>query len=140
MDNKGNPPEYKFANWGSLRTELRIRSQAIKGMELVHAGCCEYPSTEPNGYLDPVYWDRNGWMDFSVKTPLPSGKDSSDAIEAIFKAGAKTQLECLTMTVAIEYFSLLKGLGKEKFNTMFPAGKGIIISTPGGSRASERVH
>jgi protein-glutamine gamma-glutamyltransferase len=66
---------------------------------------------------------------FKPKSPLPTGKEASDAIEAIFAPGAGTRLECLSMTAAVEYYSLLKGLGKSKFNAMFPGGTGLEISS-----------
>jgi hypothetical protein len=57
-----------------------------------------------------------------MKSPLPTGKHPSDAVAAIFAPGAKTRLECLSMTLAIEYYSMLKGLGADKFNANFAAG------------------
>jgi hypothetical protein len=41
----------------------------------------------------------------------------------------------MSMTFAVEYYSLLKGLGKVKFNALFPGGVGIEISNKGMSSA-----
>lgn len=139
MHNNGNSPDFAFDSWDKFSTELRIRSNAIKGMDEVHAGCCNYQSSEPDGYLDPLYWNRNGYMDFTMNATLPSGKQPSDAVESIFKAGANTQLECLTMTIAIEYYSLLKGMGKDQFNKKFAGGAGLIISTKSTQRGGDVV-
>jgi protein-glutamine gamma-glutamyltransferase len=109
--------------------EVRVRHQATKGMDAAHAGSCNYPDSANPDYLDSTYWDRIGYMHFTPKSPLPVGKDAADAIEAIFAPGANSRLECMAMTVAVEYYSLLKGLGKAKFNALFPGGAGLEIST-----------
>lgn len=129
MHNVGNPPDFNFTSYDQMGYEVRIRHQAIKGIAAVHSGCCNYPDSANPDYLNSTYWNRVGWMHFKAKSPLPSGKEASDAIEAIFAPGAGTRLECLAMTVAIEYYSLLKGLGKSKFNAKFPGGTGLEIST-----------
>ncbi|HEY5960112.1 MAG TPA: hypothetical protein VIV60_26345 [Polyangiaceae bacterium] len=132
MHHDGNPPDYAFSNNEQMGNEVRVRSKAIQGMEAVHAGCCDYFSDSDPPYLNVAYWDKVGPVSFVPKTPLPAGKTASDAIEAIFASGAKTRLECLSMTIAIEYYSLLKGLGRNKFDTMFPGGAGIEISAKAG--------
>src|SRR5262249_12668965 len=72
-----------------------------------------------------------------MKLPLPTGKQPSGAIQAIFSPGAGTRLECLALTRAIEYFAMLKGLGAAKFNAKFAGG--IEISTaPSGSWLVDR--
>lgn len=129
MHNAGNPPDYTFTSYEQMGTEVRVRAQAIKGIEDVHKGCCAYYSTADPPHLDPAYWDHIGAaVDFKPKSPLPAGKHASDAIKAIFAPGAKTRLECFSMTVAIEYLSMLKGMGESRFNAMFPGGAGIEIS------------
>jgi hypothetical protein len=129
MHNGGLPPDYIFSNYEQLGFEVRIRGQAIKGMEEVHKGCCDYFDSAHPPHLDSTYWNNVGFLDFRPKSPLPPGKNASDAIEAIFAPGANTRIECLSMIVAIEYYSMLKGIGKDKFNVMFPGGAGIRIST-----------
>jgi hypothetical protein len=135
LHNDGNDPVYQFNNWEEYRTELRVRSNAIKGMEIANMGgpnkCCDYPSTHPEGYLDPAYWNRLGNKHFEAKNPLPKGKEASDAVEAIFQPGAGTQLECMTMAIAIEYYSFMKGVGKEKFNKLYHGGFGLVIANSG---------
>jgi protein-glutamine gamma-glutamyltransferase len=129
MHNNGNPPDFSFSSYSQMGYEVRVRHQAVKGIETAHRGCCHYPDSAHPDHLDSTYWDRVGWMRFKPKSPLPPGKKASDAIEAIFAPGAGTRLECMAMTVAVEYYSLLKGLGKAKFNARFPAGAGLEIST-----------
>jgi hypothetical protein len=129
MHNGGNPPDFSFTSYEQMGYEVRVRHQATKGMAAAHAGCCNYPDSAHPDHLDSTYWDRISWMYFKPKSPLPSGKEASDAIEAIFAPGAGTRLECMAMTVAVEYYSLLKGLGKVKFNAKFPGGVGLEIST-----------
>jgi hypothetical protein len=133
MDNGGKPPEYSFVSAEQMGYEVRVRYQITKGMDEAHKGSCEYPDSAHPDYLDSAYWDRKGWMNYVPKSPLPAGKDASDAIESIFAPGAKTRLECMSMTVAVEYYSLLKGLGKSKFDALFPGGAGLEISTRLGS-------
>jgi hypothetical protein len=129
MDNGGNPPDYIFSSFDQMGNEVRVRAQAIKGIEEVHKGCCGYYSTAEPPYLDSTYWDQIGSaVDFKPKSPLPAGKQASDAIKAIFAPGAKTRVECFSMTVAIQYYSMMKGLGEARFNSMFPGGVGIEIS------------
>ncbi len=125
--------EYRFDSWPALYNELQIRSKIIAGMNEAHNGCCEYPdAAHPGGALDSAFWIKKGDYHFEVKSPLPPGKEASDAIEAIFKPKSRaTFLECLSMEVAVSYFSLLKTLGKEQFNKTFPRGSGIVITKEG---------
>ena len=129
MHNAGNPPDFTFTSYEQMGYEVRVRHQATKGIAAAHSGCCNYPDSTHPDHLDSTYWDRISWMRFKPKSPLPPGKEASDAIEAIFAPGAGTRLECLAMTVAVEYYSLLKGLGKTKFNVKFAGGAGLEIST-----------
>jgi hypothetical protein len=131
MHNGGEPPDHAFDSREQLRTEIRLRHSAIQSMADVNVdpGCCSYPtSTYDSGYLDPTYWEKQGPLRFTVKSPLPAGKEASDAIEAIFAKGAGTELECNSMLVAIQYRSMLKALGEEAFNEKFPKGQWIFIS------------
>ena len=123
MDNEGDPPIYSFSTYEQMATEVRIRANAIKGIEEVHKGCCDYYNNDDPPHLDSEYWDQvNGQVDFKMKSPLPTGKQPSDAIEAIFAPGAGTRLECLTMALAIQYYAMLRGLGADKFNENFAGG------------------
>ena len=128
MHNKGKSPEYKFEKYAKMHKEIRVRYFAIKGMEKVHKGCCGYPSGSGTGKLDTSFWDKIGAFAFKMKSPLPAGKNPSDAIESIFKSGAGTELECNSTMVAIQYRAMLKMLGPSKFNTKFAAIKDLIIS------------
>jgi hypothetical protein len=128
MHNGGSPPDHNFDSFEQMGQEVRVRHYAVQGIEEVHKGCCSYPTSGGNGQLDSTYWEKKGSYKFVVKTPLPSGKNSSDAIEAIFASGAGTELECNSTTVAIQYRAMLKALGKAAFNKKFPNGAGIIIS------------
>lgn len=136
MHNNGNPPDYTFSSKEQMGYEVRIRYKAIKGIEAVHNGCCDYYSSVHPPYLNSIYWLKLGPMRFKPKSPLPAGKEASDAIEAIFAPGAGTRLECMAMTIAVEYYSMLKGIGRTKFNALFPGGAGLEIS--GGSLAPSR--
>src|ERR1044071_2147429 len=83
--------EYRFDSWSELYNELQIRSKLIAGMEEAHNGCCEYPdAAHPGGALDSAFWVKKGPYHFEVKSPLPPGKEASDAIEAIFKPRSRT--------------------------------------------------
>lgn len=135
MHNGGGAPTYSFSTYEQMGNEVRIRANAIKGIEEVHKGCCDYPDAAHPYFLNSTYWDHLGGVHFKTKSPLPAGKKPSDAIEAIFAPGAGTRLECLTMTVAIEYYSMLKAIGPAKFNAEFAAGIDIstspqLIATP----------
>ncbi len=128
MHNGGLPPDFTFDSFEQMGKEVRVRYYAVQGIEEVHKGCCSYPTSGGNGKLNPTYWDKKGPYQFVVKTPLPSGKQASDAVEAIFASGAGTELECNSTTVAIQYRAMLKALGEAAFNKKFPNGAGIIIS------------
>jgi len=123
MHNGGSPPVFLFSSFEQMGFEVRTRANAIKGIEEVHKGCCGYYGPANPPYLDSAYWDHVGAdVDFKMKSPLPAGKHPSDAIQAIFAPGAGTRLECLSMTMAIEYYSMLKGLGAAKFDAQFAGG------------------
>ena len=129
MHNGGKPPVFSFSSFAQMTNEMRIRSYAIKGIEEVHKGCCNYFDNAHPPHLDSTYWDQVGSaVHFRMKSTLPAGKHPSDAIDAIFAPGAGTRLECLSMTLAIEYYSMLKGLGPDKFNAQFAAGIEISAS------------
>ena len=131
MHNGGKPPVFSFSNFEQMGYEVRIRANAIKGIEEVHKGCCHYPDSAHPYFLDSAYWDHvGGGVDFKMKSPLPAGKRPSDAIKAIFAPGAGTRLECLTMTLAIEYYSMLKGMGDAKFDAQFAGGIEITTASP----------
>jgi hypothetical protein len=126
MHNDGKPPKYDFDNFEQMGREVQVRYYATKGMEEVNKnGCCNYGAPHR---LDTAYWDNVGPTQFKVKTPLPSGKQPSDAIESIFRPGADNRLECNSLMVAVQYRAMLKTLGAENFNKKFPGGQGIIIS------------
>ena len=127
MHNKGKQPAYRFRNYAHMHYEIRVRSKAIKGMEKTAGSCCGYPFAHLGGYLNDTYWTKKGPYHFIIKTPLPSGKNPSDAIESIFMMGAGTELECNSMMVAVQYYAILKSIGKKRFNKRFPGGKGIEI-------------
>jgi hypothetical protein len=128
MDNGGKPPSYSFDSNEQMGREVRVRAAAIKGMEEVHKGCCNYAPAGKTGYLDSAYWDKQGSYQFTLKTKLPAGKQPSDAVEAIFKPAAGTLLECNSTMVAIQYRAMLTLLGAAAFNKKFAGGAGLIIS------------
>jgi protein-glutamine gamma-glutamyltransferase len=123
MHNGGSPPVYSFGSFDQMGFEVRTRANAIKGIEEVHKGCCDYFDSAHPPHLDSAYWDQvGGGVDFKMKSPLPAGKHPSDAIQAIFAPGAGTRLECWSMTLAIQYYAMLKGIGAAKFDTQFAGG------------------
>ena len=129
MHNGGSPPAFSFSSFEQMGFEVRTRAAAIKGIEDVHLGCCGYYSSADPPHLDSTFWQQiGGGVQFVPKSPLPVGKNASDAIEAIFAPGAGTRLECLSMTAAIEYRAMLKSIGAARFNAKFPGGAGIDIS------------
>lgn len=121
MHNGGKPPDFSFDSAGQLGREVRLRAAAIKGMEKVHEGCCGYPASGAGGKLDPAYWDKKGCYQFVLK----AGKKPSDAIEAIFKPGAETKLDCNSTMVAIQYRAMLTTLGAAGFDKKFAGRSGI---------------
>ena len=138
MHNGGNPPDYNFSSYTQMGREVRLRNQALKGMEEVNTnGSVNYGSPHK---LDTAYWDKVGPTHFTVKSPLPAGKKASDAIESIFKAGADNRLECNSLMVAVQYRAMMTGLGKAKFNAKFPNGNGILISPHHDPRTGATPH
>ncbi len=128
MYNGGKSPDFSFSSYTEMGNEVRMRYHIIQGIGEVHKGCCSYPTGGGDGALDTAYWDKVGPFQFTMKSPLPAGKGPSDAIDAIFKSGAGTQLECNSTMVAIQYRAMLQTLGPATFNKKFPAGAGVIIS------------
>jgi|GEM_PF-2226077 len=138
MHNGGNPPDYNFSSYTQMGREVRLRNQALKGMEEVNSnGSVNYGSPHK---LDTAYWDKVGPTHFTVKSPLPASKKPSDAIESIFKAGADNRLECNSLMVAVQYRAMMTGLGKAKFNAKFPNGTGILISPHHDPRTGSTKH
>jgi hypothetical protein len=129
MHNGGSPPDFSFSSFDQMGFEVRTRAAAIQGIEDVHKGCCAYFDSAHPPHLDSTYWQQVGsGVHFVLQSPLPAGKNPSDAIEAIFAPGAGTRLECLSMTRAIEYRAMLKSIGAAQFDARFPGGAGIVIS------------
>ena len=124
MHNGGKPPDFSFDSNEQMGREVRVRAAAIKGMEKVHQGCCSYATGGGDGKLNAVYWDKKGPYQFTLKV----GKKPSEGIEAIFKSGAETELECNSMMVAIQYRAMLTMLGSAAFDKKFAGGAGLIIS------------
>lgn len=66
-------------------------------------------------HLDPNFWDHNGGINWTMKP----GVKPSDAIKAVFRLGAGSKMECLSVMSAIYYRALLKAIGEDKFNAVF---------------------
>jgi len=128
MHNGGQSPDFIFSTMDQLNTEIKVRRNAITGMEEVHKHCCAYPDNTHPPFLNATYWKSCGTMCFEPYNPFG---EASDAIEAIFAPGENTRLDCWTFMVAIEYYAMLKGIGRDKFNQKFPKGKGLEISWRG---------
>ena len=127
MHNGGKaPPEFTYATKEELMTELSLRNNAAKGMGKANAnaGNLHYATAgdDPEGHLDPKFWDKKGFYQFTLK----AGAKPADAVRSIFD-NKDNVLECNSTMVAIEYRSMLETMGDTKFNTKF-AGGGLIIS------------
>jgi Protein-glutamine gamma-glutamyltransferase/Domain of unknown function (DUF4157) len=127
MHNGGKaPPEFTYATKEELMTELSLRNNATKGMGKANAngGNLHYATAadDPEGHLDPKFWDKKGFYQFTLK----AGAKPADAVRSIFD-NKDNVLECNSTMVAIEYRSMLETMGDTKFNTKF-AGGGLIIS------------
>ena len=120
---------FQFDTMDELRTEAKKRIMAVEGLDKAHRGCCIVGNN--NFYLDSSYWIKQSETHplFRVNAEVlrRRNKTPADAVEAIFKDDAKTVLECASMSVAIQYYALLKALKRDEFNRRFPGGKGIVI-------------
>ena len=127
MHNGGKaPPEFKYATKDELMKELSLRDNATKGMGKANAnGANLHYATagdDPEGHLDPKFWDKKGFYQFALK----AGAKPADAVRSIFD-NKDNVLECNSTMVAIEYRSMLETMGDTKFNAKFVGG-GLIIS------------
>lgn len=127
MHNGGKaPPEFKYGTKEELMTELGLRDNATKGMGKANASGANlrYAASgdDPEGHLDPKFWDKKGFYQFTLKP----GAKPADAVRSIFD-NKDNVLECNSTMVAIEYRSMLDTMGDAKFNARF-AGGGLIIS------------
>jgi peptidoglycan hydrolase-like protein with peptidoglycan-binding domain len=84
-----------------------------------------------NGYANPTYFDRNGFMDWQLK-PKAS---ASEAIKSWLKG--LTIAECFSTVIAIEYDTIRAAIGDAKFDKVFgsvdteiPPEKRLRIATP----------
>jgi len=127
MHNGGKaPPEFKYATKDELMKELSLRDNATKGMGKANsnANSLHYATAadDPEGHLDPKFWDKKGFYLFTLK----AGAKPAEAVRSIFD-NKDNVLECNSTMVAIEYRSMLETMGEKKFNTKF-AGGGLVIS------------
>jgi hypothetical protein len=116
--------KYYFAN---------VPREQVKGMELIDepGNDIEYPwidvfdpvdptrklydarLEEGEGYLNRDYWIKTGKWKFGLKP----GKKASDGIKKIFEG--PTRLECLSITHALLYRTILNTLGTDVFDKRF---------------------
>jgi len=127
MHNGGKaPPEFKYATKDELMKELSLRDNATKGMGKANSNAnnLHYATAadDPEGHLDPKFWDKKGFYLFTLK----AGAKPAEAVRSIFD-NKDNVLECNSTMVAIEYRSMLETMGEKKFNTKF-AGGGLVIS------------
>ena len=127
MDNGGNaPPVFNYATKDELMEELSLRDNATKGMAKANSNAnnLRYATAadDPEGHLDPKFWDKQGFYQFTLKP----GAKPADAVRSIFD-NKDNVLECNSTMVAIEYLSMLETMGEQKFNTKFANG-GLVIS------------
>ncbi len=66
-----------------------------------------------NGYADPTYFDRLGWMDWRLKP----GKSAAAAIQSWLHG--LTIAECLSAIIAIESDAVRAAIGDQKFDQRF---------------------
>jgi peptidoglycan hydrolase-like protein with peptidoglycan-binding domain len=66
-----------------------------------------------NGYANPTYWERLGWMEWRLKP----NKSASEGIKAWLEG--LTIAECFTALVAIELDSVRAAIGDAKFDERF---------------------
>ncbi|MEW6129718.1 MAG: zinc ribbon domain-containing protein [Acidobacteriota bacterium] len=79
-----------------------------------------------DGHLDPNFWDNQGWVNWTLKP----GVKPSDAIEAIFRNGSGSKMECLSAISAIYYKAILDTIGADKFNALFKNGMEVSTQSP----------
>ncbi|MFP4124871.1 eCIS core domain-containing protein, partial [Coleofasciculus sp.] len=83
-----------------------------------------------NGYADPNYFERLGWMDWQLK-PMT---DASEGIKRWLTGG--TIGECLTALIAIQIDTLRAAIGDDKFNERYsewpnkPPGNKLLRISP----------
>ena len=141
---KMNKPgvQYDYFDKELLLTEIQLRVEAIKRMRSneIDWKCCGYRDADnPNYYLDSAFWEPTSKKSDTMPHAPPLSRGSyqpdfrlkkgvqpSEAIEAVFKSGARTTLECRSMMVAIQYYAMLKAYGEDKFNTMFGVDNLIV--------------
>ncbi|HEX7836383.1 MAG TPA: DUF4157 domain-containing protein [Kofleriaceae bacterium] len=127
MHNGGKaPPEFTYATKNELMTELSLRDNATKGMGKANSNASNLhyatAADDPEGHLDPKFWDKKGFYLFTLKP----GAKPADAVRSIFD-NKDNVLECNSTMVAIEYRSMLETMGEKKFNAKFSSG-GLVIS------------
>lgn len=79
-----------------------------------------------NQHLDPNCFDHTGWVTWKIKP----GVKPSDAVECIFRYGAGSKMECLSVMSAIYYRAILKSIGPEKFDKIFKDSMQISQDSP----------
>jgi hypothetical protein len=139
---------YKFYYWTNEPTAkakvgkyYKIPEEQTLGMNLIHDPHApgkeiEYPE---NDIIDPAdrkrkiydgrrdkdyykgYLNKDFWIslfpNYHWTFRLRAGKNASDGINKIFEG--PTRLECLSMTNALNFRTILKTYGDDKFNNMF---------------------
>lgn len=101
-----------------------------------------YPWDEDyrDGYADPAYFERVGWMDWRLK----AGVSASEGIKAWLKG--LTIAECLTTIYAIKTDTLRAAIGDKKFDAQFgspdkviPADQRLRISTDPATASVDKL-
>jgi hypothetical protein len=111
------------------RKEREFRINLILSMQTANvSGCCSYPSQPFNYTLPKMQWEGQG-LTFTPRLLL--GVRPSEAINSIFVKGAGSQLDCLTMIVAVQYGAILGVKGPKQFDLMFgeQGPYSLILST-----------
>lgn len=135
MHNGGEPPNYSFATPEEFQHEVGIRTSAMKTVvdvidknnTFLHFG---FYNLEQGEFLLPQkYWERITRKEYHMKQGTVEGKPitPADAVDSIFNGLNQTYLDCGMMLIAIQYKAILDTYHAERFNQMFPGGKGLII-------------
>lgn len=127
MHNGGRaPPGFAYATRDELMSELSLRDNAMESMAKTNSNPnnLRYATAadDPEGHLDPAFWDKQGFYLFTLKP----GAMPADAVRSIFD-NQDNVLECNSAMVAVQYRSILETIGENRFNAKF-AGGGLAIS------------
>jgi hypothetical protein len=119
---------YSYSDEPHLERDTKFHEGVVNAMDQANiGGGCRYFRLKEDPYLDEDYWEKKGYLRFWVK----EGVKPADAMKRLFERkddDKKSKLECLAMTIAVEYKALLHALGDDEFNRKFAERGSLEIS------------